>query len=249
MWEYIVAFNDSLSANYFKNSLYEKIKSSKGVITLLNDICFVKVLIAVPIIERFKIHNLIREKIAETILVCYKKQYILSRLNFNLENNTNMQVFLKALVVFDSDIDKEIILERLKLDETIVVNSFINFKLPFLKRKWEELISLANDNSMYILSNDSFIELIKFLISNLEYRYCTINVFSKQDCYLICDKTGKYVNDFLIDKHIVYDDNNLLTSLVALNPEKIIVHCNKFVKDKLIKSLYDYFPTRVELSK
>ena len=67
-----------------------------------------------------------------------------------------MQIFLKALVVFDSETDKAIIYERLKFDSNLVVNSFINFKLYFLKRKWKELIDLANDNYIYLLlSNDT----------------------------------------------------------------------------------------------
>lgn len=249
MWEYSITFENINYANSFKDSLYNIIKSHNGVITSLKQENFTKVLIAVPIIERFKIHNLIREKIAENILLNYKKDFIVSKLEFDINQNLNMQVFLKALVVFDSDTDKEIIIERMKFDSNLVVNSFINFKLSFLKRKWRELIALANDNSMYLLNNDSFDELIKFLISNLEYRYHTINIFSKQDCYLLYDTAGSVVNDFLVDKNIVYDDNHLLTSLVALNPEKIIVHCNSFVKDKLIKTLYDYFSNRVHICK
>lgn len=250
MWEYSITFENEEYAKYLKNSLNEIIKSHNGVITTLSQNNLIKVLIAVPIIERFKIHNLIREKVAENILLNYKKDFIISKLEFDINHqNLNMQIFLKALVVFDSDTDKEIIMERMKFDSNLVVNSFINFKLSFLKRKWKELIDLANDNSMYLLNNDSFDELIKFLISNLEYRYHTINIFSKQDCYMLYDTTGAVVDDFLIDKNIVYDDNHLLTSLVALNPEKIVVHCNTFVKDKLLKTLYDYFSNRVHICK
>ena len=171
MWEYVISFDDNISSKYFENEIKSTIKQHNGIITELSYNNYNKVLIAVPIIERFKIHNFIREKIAETILVKFKAQYILSRLNFDLTPTTDMQIFLKALVVFDSDIDKEIIMERLNFDSNLVVSSFLNFKLSFLKRKWQELVGLANDNSMYLLSKDSFLELIKFLISNLEHRY------------------------------------------------------------------------------
>lgn len=249
MWEYCISFEDKNSAEVFSNSIYSKIKSHGGIITSLNDNCFYKVLIALPIIERFKVHNLIKEKIAETILLCIKSEYILSRLDFEINNTSSMQIFLKALLVFDSDTDKDIIVERLNFDSNLVVNSFVNFRLTFLKRKWNELVSLANDNAMYLLSQDSFNELIKFLISNLEYRCYAVNVFFKQDCYLLCDMKGEVVKDFLIDKNIMYDDSKLLTNLVALNPEKIIVHGSKNLKDKLLSTLYEFFSNRVELSK
>ena len=38
--------------------------------------------------------------------------------------------------------------------------------------------------------------------------------------------------------NIVYDDVNLLTSLIALNPEKIIVHCNSDTQEKTIQVLH-----------
>ena len=167
MWEYCISFEEDKSANYFKNKTYKIIKEHDGIITILKSDNYFKVLIAVPIIERFKVHNIIREKIAETILVNYKKEYILSKLDFDITKAVDMQIFLKALVVFDSETDKAIIYERLKFDSNLVVNSFINFKLFFLKRKWKELIYLANDNYIYLLNKDSFFELIKFLISNL----------------------------------------------------------------------------------
>lgn len=249
MWEYCISFEDKNSAEIFKNSIFNNIKSHGGIITSLNDNCFYKVLIALPIIERFKVHNAIKEKIAETILLCIKSEYILSRLEFEINNTPSMQIFLKALIVFDSDTDKDIIVERLNFDSNLVVKSFVNFRLTFLKRKWNELVSLANDNAMYLLSQDSFNELIKFLISNLEYRCYEVNVFLKQDCYLLCDMKGEVVKDFLIDKNIMYDDSKLLTNLVALNPEKIIVHGSKNLKDKLLVTLYEYFSNRIELCK
>lgn len=249
MWEFCIAFDDEAQAQNFRKSISNDIKQLQGVATVLVSVTFAKVLIAVPNEVKTKAKDFLVEKIAESILVNYKKRYILSRLNFDLTQSISMQVFLKALVVFDSDTDKEIIIERLDLKNDIVVKSFVDFRLTFLKRKWDELVSLANDNAMYLVSEDSFGELIKFLISNLEYRCYAVNVFSKKNCYLLCDTQGNVINDFLIEKNIVYDDNMLITSLIALNPEKIIVHCNSFVKDKLLKTLYEYFSNRLEVCK
>ena len=249
MWEFCIAFDDETQAQNFRKSIISDIKSLQGVVTVLVSITFAKVLIAVPNDVKTKAKEILIEKIAENILLYNKKRYILSKLNFDITHSTSMQVFLKALVVFDSDTDKEIIIERLDLQNDIVVKSFVDFRLTFLKRKWDELVSLANDNAMYLVSEDTFGELIKFLISNLEYRCYAVNVFSKKNCYLLCDTQGKVINDFLIERNIVYDDNMLITSLIALNPEKIIVHCNSFVKDKLLKTLYEYFSNRLEVCK
>ena len=139
-----------------------------------------------------------------------------------------MNVFLQTLVCFDGEADKHFIEQCLDFDDRVFVDAVVAFKLKFLKKKWEELVSLANENVMYFLSEDSLLELIKFLISNLEHRCYAVNVFSKSDCYFLCDLQGKRIDDFMLEKQGIYEDGSLLSTLVALNPEKIIVHCNKF---------------------
>ena len=249
MWEFCLIFDSQNVASAFRFSIYKKVKSLNGVSTLLVDENFSKVLIAIPEVCKKDFFGFLKDKIAENILLYYKHDYICSKLKFLMTTSTNMQVFIKALTVFDSDTDKDIIKEKLIFKNKLFVTSFIDFKLNFLKRKWDELVSLANDNEMYLFDDSSFNELIKFLISNLEYRYYAVNIFSKKNCYLICDYEGNNIVDFLIDKNIFYDDNKLLTALIALNPEKIIIHCNSFVKDKLIKNLFAYFSNRVEVCK
>ena len=249
MWEFSLYFDNVNIANAFRLSIYKKVKSLGGVSTVLIDNNFSKVLIAIPKTSRKDFCIYIKDKLAENILLYYKHDYICSKLNFFMTTSTNMQVFIKALTVFDSNTDKDIIKEKIVLSDRFFVTSFIDFKLNFLKRKWDELVSLANDNEMYFFDENSFNELIKFLISNLEYRYYAVNIFSKKNCYFICDYQGNNIVDFLIEKNIFYDDNMLITALIALNPEKIIIHCNSFVKDKLIKNLYAYFSNRVEVCK
>jgi hypothetical protein len=249
MWEFCFYFDDSFSADTFELKVASFAKMVGGIVAKVLSRGYFSVLVAVPFEKRRDATKFFSEKLAETILKGYKKEYIESSLNFEKTNAENFSVFLQALVCFDSEIDKSIILERLRLRSEFYLTSFVSFKLKFLKNKWNELISLANDNMVYLLNEDSCVELIKFLISNLEHRYYAVNIFSKDDCYLLCDMQGRAIEDFLIDKHTIYDDDNLITSLVALNPEKIIVHCNKSSKDKLIKNLFNFFPSQIEICK
>ncbi|MBQ3047409.1 MAG: hypothetical protein IJD48_00135 [Clostridia bacterium] len=249
MWEFCVAFDNKTEAIAFKNAIYSTIKIYGGLTTILSTKGYFKVLIATPTQFLNRIKSYLKEKIAESILLNYKKNYILKNLNFCISTNINMQVFLKAIIVFDSDTDKDIIVQKLNFKSCLMVKSFIDFQLKFLKKKWQELVDLANDNAMYLVSEDTFNELIKFIISNLEYRYYIVNIFSKKDCYMLCDTKGEVISDFLIEKSIVYDDSNLLTTLIALNPEKIVIHCNNNVKDKTINALFQYFSNRLEICK
>ncbi len=245
MWEFCVTFSSTRYAKEFKNKIIGRIKGCNGIVTVLTTIKYSKVLIAIEREYKGQIKSYLTEKIAEFILLFYKKEYIISKLNFLVNKTNSMQVFLTTLVCFDSEIDKKIIMHELNLKNMLMFDSFINFKLGILKSKWDELVCLANDNIMYYLSEDTFLELIKFLISNLDYRCCEVNVFSKKDCYFLCDMQGNTINDFLVENNILYDDGALLKALIALNPEKIVVHGKSFLKDKIIKTLCNYFSSRV----
>lgn len=247
MWEFSICFDEEKKSLNFANKIMSFVKNLKGIVVCVYTQNYYKVLIAVPKLQKEKTKKFILEKLAEYILLTTKKDYILSHLNFQKNTSTNMKVFLEALVCFDSEVDKNILINTLKFDKNLIVKSFIDFKLQFLKEKWNDLVTLANDNFIYILNDESFLELIKFLISNLEYRLSTVNIFSKKDCYLLLDTNLKKIDDFLIDKNIIYDDQKLITSLIALNPEKIIVHCNNFLKEPLLKNLYNFFSNRIEI--
>lgn len=249
MWEYCICFDNEIQAKIFVEKIFAFIKNNKGIVVNVFSCQNYKVLIAVPFEFKKRVAIFLCEKLAEIILTIYKKEYILKGLKFDKPKTTIMNVFLQTLFCFDSDIDKQIILERIKLNDKFYLGSFIDFRLKFLKCKWNELINLANDNIMYVINDESFLELIKFLISNLEHRVYAVNIFSKENCYLLCDIEGKVINDFLLDKNIVYDDGKLLTSLIALNPEKIILHCNNSLKDNLINNLYNLFSNRIEICK
>ena len=250
MWEFSIDFYNEKFAILFKKSIEKDIKLLNGIITILKTNNLIKVLIAVPYNYKRRFIKFIKTKVAENILLCYKKDYIISRLCFNQISSTKMHVFLKALVCFDSETDKDIILKRLEdINKKIVVESFINFKINFLKKKWNELVDLANDNSSYITSEDTFNELIKFLISNLENRINAVNIFNKNNCYFLCDTNGKVIDDFLCEDAGKYDEEKLLTNLIALNPEKIIIHDQIYVEDKLLNNLYEYFSNRIEFYK
>lgn len=249
MWEVSICFESPKMAEYFASKINLVIKSCKGIsacITLNGQNC---VLVAVPKDKEEFARDFVKQKIAECILFFYKKDYIVSKLNFEKPKTTYMNVFLQTLVCFDGEADKHFIEQCLDFGNRVFVDAVVAFKLKFLKKKWEELVSLANENVMYFLSEDSLLELIKFLISNLEHRCYAVNVFSKSNCYFLCDLQGKRIDDFMLEKQGIYEDGSLLSTLVALNPEKIIVHCNKFVKDKLLRNLFSLFPNRIEICK
>lgn len=249
MWELCICFESRDIAEDFARSISIYVRERLGLVIVAYPVHFASVVIALPLKCKEEANIYFKQKIAEYVLSIYKREYILNHLDFENSQSLSMKVFLQTLVCFDSEMDKQIIADSIILRDKFCVDSFVNFRLSFIKKKWNEVVSLANENIMYLLSEDSFLEFTRFLISNLDHRCPAVNIFSKKNCYFLCDMEGNGIDDFLVEKPIVYDDGKLITSLIALNPEKIILHCNPFVKEPLLRTLFSYFNDRIEVCK
>ena len=156
-------------------------------------------------------------------------------------------VFLKN-VLLAGGIDKKIIRQKLLNIDSIVVDSFFHFRLGILKARWNDLINLANDNIMYLMSKDTFIELIKFLVSNLEFKCDFVSVKQSGKDFKIYDKDGKSLKDELEDCENL-NDVFLITTLISLNPRRIRLDTTNNLKDNTMSLLYEIFNNRVEIFK
>ena len=180
--------------------------------------------------------------LVDNIIYFYKKDYIIKNLKFDFLSVKNFSYFLKALICFDYQLDKEIILDKIIKFSTIYLDSLFNFGIKKLKEKWNELILLANENYFYINNDESYIQLIKFLLSNIEYRVNTVNVYLKDNIYQFFDQNNNFINDYLLD-YPSNDDNFLINSLISLSPKKIKLHFNTNHNDYY---LYELFNERIE---
>ena len=205
MWEYCIAFNNKNEAQIFKNSICNTIKLYNGVATILFVENFVKVLVAVPNKNAERITKFLTEKIAESILLNYKKDFILSRLNFSFSQKINMQIFLKALIVFDSDTYKELM-----------------NKLNVLKEAHDKYVS-GNKDTSYLLDElsdkrhkDSFGKII------ISYESSSNNKIDKPNTI---DKRMKnlYKKYDLVGEEFDFDEQKEnLSSLISIIDEEIL---------------------------
>lgn len=87
-----------------------------------------------------------------------------------------------------------------------------------LKEKWQELLKIANDNSTYLLSNDAFLELLRFLIDNIEISFDEVNVIFQDDRILLLNNDFKAIQ--YIDS-VLKNECELVAKLLELSPRKI----------------------------
>lgn len=248
-WEFSlkVEISKSMYLLYIKDCLSSAIKHSKGIITMVYSSQDLTLLIGLPLAQKNTIKPLLYSYIASFVVNIFKREYICSKFNFCVKQDIIYKSFIQSLVSFDEEIDKRIVFQKLLPYDKIVLDSFFNFRLKVLKQKWNDLISLANDNYLYLLSGGNFLELMKFMLSNIE---------SKVSCVEVkFDNNGKF-NLFSLGKKLelpIFIKNNnaedVVVSLVSLSPKKIVINDSKFLTQEIRNFLYDIFENKVEITK
>jgi hypothetical protein len=246
-WEFsLKADIDKLDQiNYIKERLKKPLKEARGVVTTICSQESVLLLVGVNMAYKLRIKGIICSLIANLVATIYKKEYITRKFNFVVKHDLMYKSFLKALISFDSDVDRQIIYNKLICFDNIVLQSFVDFKLKDLKQKWNELIMLANDNYMYLLSGGNFLELLKFLLSNLECKVDKVCVKKNQNGKYVFLFTNNYtsLNSFEFPKSA----EDVVTSLIDLCPNKItIINQNDFSKE-ITDFLSELFGAKIEI--
>lgn len=201
-------------------------------------------------IEKPRVCFFISDAISDAVSTFFKLDFIEENLQIPIKNEMNFQAFKKALVAFDRETDKYIISRALKIEEEIDLESFYNFRLKQLRTKWNEIIKLANDNAAYLLCSDTFLDLLKFLVDNIEISRGTINVVKKDNEFKLCDESFNEISSSQVPLSNLEQENGevgLVTNLIALSPKKINVYCSPFENNCALTLISQIFESRVSI--
>lgn len=244
MFEFSIALSEQKADSAKK--LYKEIKSTASsfgsVVTSYSENGKIFIVVACDDIEKPRISFFICDAIADIITTDFKLDYINKNLHLPIHNQLNLDALKKALVVFDRETDRYIVTHNLKLNEKFFIESFYEFRLRQLRSKWQELIKLANENANYLLCNDTFIDLLKFLIENIEISTGCINVVKENDCYKICDEN---FNEIEQEQGKENNEAFLITSIINLSPKRINIYCDDTENSSALTLLSQIFVNRV----
>ena len=170
MWEYSMQMSSEKMdlAKYLYTTLEGKIKEVLGVITSYEQDSHITIVLACPEMEKVRMKYIIANAISNGVCTYIKEDFLAKHLQIPVEGKLEQYTFKKALVFFDRETDKFLVNKHLKIEKNLVLESFFYFQLSPLREKWKELAGIANENGTYLLSEDSFVELLKFLIDNIE---------------------------------------------------------------------------------
>lgn len=226
MWEFSLNLHEGnidLAKNIF-SSLKAVSSVTGGVITSHQENGYISILIGVDEGKRQEMENLLSRSITKVICTHYKSEFLDKYLFLPQHDKIGTVAFKKALLNFDRETDHYIIQKNLTFDQNLYLDSFYEFKLRSLKSKWTELVGLANENRDYLISTESFIDLLKFLVDNLDICEEEVNIIEEEEGFKIfLDSTGGYENQY---EDTVFNEEGLVSSIIDLSPQKINIYCN-----------------------
>lgn len=242
MWEFSLNFkteNCFLAQKVFVD-LKEYFESLCGFVTLHEENDYIKVLIAIDEEKTEFGKRAIISCVEDLICNDFKMDYLNKFLLIPCPDKIGALAFKKALLNFDSETDRFIIRRALDLKSDIYVESFYQFKLKSLKNKWGELVALANENRDYLLGGDSFVDLLKFLVDNLDICEDEISIVKEDGGYRIYTGNNIY-------SHSLINEDNIVSSVIDLSPQKINLCFNE--NSIAINLLKQIFNERITINK
>ncbi|MBP3431432.1 MAG: hypothetical protein J6K39_01070 [Clostridia bacterium] len=220
MWEFSISVEacNLDVAKFIYQTLKAQTTEFGAVVTCYEEFDCLYILFACPLEEKERASDEVERCIVKAISNFYKEKFLSDNLHLPVHENISLMAFKKALINFDKETDFYIISKNLMLEKNLHLDSFYFFKLKTLRDKWTELITLANENSDYLVSNEAFFDLLKFLIDNLEVCEDEINVFQDENGYII-----KPQNEDMSCESLGAE--GLVSSLIDLSPKKINLFC------------------------
>ena len=212
-----------------------------GFVTLHEENGYIQILIAIQEEKMELGKRAITSCIVDVICNDYKLDFLNKHLLIPCQDRIGMLAFKKAVLHFDSETDKFILRKTLELkSDNTYLASFYQFKLKALKGKWNELVSLANENREYLLSDESFVDLLKFLVDNLDICEDEISIVKEEGGYRIYTDNSDY-------SHTLINEENIVSSVIDLSPQKINLYFNE--NSSAINLLKQIFVERISINK
>ena len=222
MWEFSISVDSKNFevARFVYQSLKVQTSEFDTVLTCYEEYEKIYILLACPEQEQARVSSLVERCVIKVICNFYKEKFLSENLRLPSHETMTVMAFKKALINFDKETDFYLISKNLDLQKNLYLDSFYFFKLRSLREKWSELVTLANENSDYLVSSDALFDLLKFLIDNLEIGEDEINVFEDEKGFSI--SLGRDAQDMQCSD---LSREGLVSSLIELCPKKINLFC------------------------
>ncbi len=159
----------------------------------------------------------IKECLIEMYAVVSKFDYIKHNLPLSLPK-FRYEMLVHTLVAFDRENERKLLRKILHVQDGMALDGVFNFALGELKERWSEICKLTRSNGMYLHDDETFNELLRFLISAVNPKINKLTVCEYDGKYRL---TGSFKNsDLDLD---ACDGTELMYYLIDLAPLELVI--------------------------
>jgi len=166
-------------------------------------------------INKSKLNETLKKNITKILSKESKYTFFDERINLPIISKAEKNLLISALVGFDSEQEIDEISNSFFITDGLCIDGIYNFRLKSLKERWNEVLQLTVDNSIFLSDKDIFYEVIKFLFSSIKPKINKIYINMDNGAYLMHSvSNGKRIR-------VAYDEEQLLCSLIEYAPIEI----------------------------
>lgn len=167
--------------------------------------------------DRARMIAAIKDCLIEMYAVVTKFDYIKHNLPLSL-SNFRYEMLVHTLVAFDRENERKLLRKLLHVQDGMALDGVFNFALGELKERWLEICKLTKSNGMYLHDDETFNELLRFLISAVNPKINRLTVCEYEGRYRL---TGSFKNsDLDLD---ACDGTELMYYLIDLAPLELVI--------------------------
>lgn len=208
--------------DWFYEGLKDGIKESNSIVAynVVQDRVFLS--LACEDVFAVNMKSKILDLLSQVFALGFKHDYLKKRLNIYKESLLT-KTLINTMTLFDCENDKKIAKKELFNQQVGAIDGFFNFRFKKLKKKWDEVIELTNENSIVLCNDDVAEEFLAFLFDALPPGENDIKICKKGERIQLFDKYGFKIpvtTPFWCDCE---DEEAVLYNLVLLQPQKVIV--------------------------
>lgn len=245
MFEFTLCGNKTTIMDNIYKKLKPQIDGFNGII-----IKQIKKQISICLAVDCKFEKIVRQKIldivSDEIILEYKFDILQQRIKIPIGNNVSLNAFIKALVVFDRQTDKDVIKQNLVLQNKLNLDSFYYFRLSSLRARWYDIADIVNENIPLMLQNNSICELTKCFVDETAKEVEELHLIIQNKKIQI--EIDNKLSDLEFDISTEYLES-LLTEIISISPQKIIIYGNMDKMPELKTALENFFDGSIYIIK
>lgn len=230
---------DFLTAN-----IKTKLDFCKTIVTNYSDSNFSYLLFACEDSYVQACESILRDIIVEYIESVYKVNYLKKKIKNPIGDNLTFDAYIKVLSIFDKSTDESALNNIIMLNQTLFIDSFLEFRLVPLKRHWDNLAELSSDN-ISLFNSSTFLDIIRFLINTMDNIVYKVKVVYDGENFSVYNMKSE--NDSVTKIAECKNSLDLITNVLNACPNYIDVYLKEQEECEAVSFLSNVFSNRLKI--